>query len=383
MVLLDPATAPLPTGCVYKPTGSPAKGGLVYCGKGAVSPTLDGYDFSLHGCIVFQSDANATGRVTLSNSKFVNGPGCSFKFGYLIKIVNGNSDLLLINDLIDEAYPQYTTPLVASVVTNTATASLTVLNSAILNASSRPLSGTSSGPLDIENSVFAGFVLSSTANTGQHGELFLHGCPVVQAVYASIVYRNNVILVPADCNGTVTAPFYPNGLSEKENEIHSFVADHNVVVTNYAGGVNSAVASNISGSVANNIMTVDAGYTGAITVQSTVVRLPKGAAATVMSRISDLQYQLSGSVPDGTFTGANTMRVTTSAALAEMAYAVLYHYVTITNNFVDPTGSFSCVQNLGSPVGNLDMSGNESLVTGTPITGVGYGAGGAHCPPLF
>ncbi len=76
-------------------------------------------------------------------------------------------------------------------------------------------------------------------------------------------------------------------------------------------------------------------------------------------------------------------RVTTSAALAEMAYAGLYHYVTITNNFVDPTGSFSCVQNLGSPMGKLDMSGNESLVTGTPITGVGYGAGGAHCPPLF
>ncbi len=77
------------------------------------------------------------------------------------------------------------------------------------------------------------------------------------------------------------------------------------------------------------------------------------------------------------------MRATTSAALAEFSYAAAYQNVVITNNFVDPTGAFSCVRQISSPILNLTMSGNQSLVTGAAISGMGYKASGATCGPLF
>ncbi len=381
-VLSDPATARLPTGCVYRPTGSVAHGPELYCGKGAVSPTLNALDFSLHGCVVFLADGNVTGLVTISNSNFRNGPNCSVPFGFLIKVA-GNAGLTLQNDLIDEAWPTFQTPLVSTVVVNTISAPLTVRETAILNASQRPMGGTSWGPLDVENSVFIGFTLSSTANTGQHGEIFEQGSPIPGATYPSIVYRNNIVVIPAASALVISAPFYPNGLSGKLNIITTFVADHNVVATNWAGGAGATQATGLSGTVTGQIMTVNPGYAGAISVGTTVVRLPGGRAATILSRLNATQYLLSGTVLAGTFTGASTVRATTSAALAEFSYAAAYQNVVITSNFVDPTGAFSCVRQISSPILNLTMSGNQSLVTGAAISGMGYKASGATCGPLF
>jgi hypothetical protein len=381
-VLADPATAPLPPGCIYRPTGSVAHGPELYCGKGAVSPTLDRLDFSLHGCVVFLADGNVTGLVTLSNSNFRNGPNCSVAQGFLIK-VEGNAGLTLQNDLIDEAWPTFSTPMVSTVVVNTVSGPLTVRETAIVNASQRPMGGTSWGPLDVENSVFVGFTLSSTGNTGQHGEIYEQGSPVYQATYPSIVYKNNVVVIPAATAMVISAPFFPNGLNGKLDVISNFVADHNVVATNWAGGAGATQATGISGSVAGQVMTVLPGYKGAISVGTTVMRLPGNSMATIRSQLNATQFSLSGTPVPGAFSGANTSRVTTAAALAEMSYAALYANVTITNNFVDPTGAFSCVQRINSPIGVLTMSGNQSLVTGTPIAGMGYKAAGATCGPLF
>ncbi len=381
--LADPAFAQYPDGCFFNPYGSPLGGAEVHCGVGAVNPVLNGLDFSLRGCTVFQADANVVGTVTISNSKFVNGPNCSMLNGYMIKVISGSVGLVLKNDLIDEAYPKYKNMMAGSVVVNTIDTPLTILNSAILNTSSRPISGTSYGALDIENSVFVGMTLVSTANSGQHGELYLMGSPVQDAVYPSITYRNNVVVIPASTAMAITTPFYANGLTGKNNVVTNFVVDHNVVVTNYAGGVAATQALGISGTVSGTTMTVNSINSGSISLLSSIVSLPAGGAATILSQLGSNQYALSGKTAAGTFSGANTFRITTAAALAEMAVAASYGTVTITNNYVDPTGALSCVQNFGGAIGAMTMAGNQSLVTGGVVGGIGYKAAGATCPPLY
>ena len=72
--MADPATARLPTGCVYQPTGSLRQGPQVYCDLGAVNPTFNSYDFGLHGCVVLMATHRVLGTLTISNSNFHNGP---------------------------------------------------------------------------------------------------------------------------------------------------------------------------------------------------------------------------------------------------------------------------------------------------------------------
>jgi hypothetical protein len=384
----DPAKVRMPAGCTYRPETTAWPHPQVYCGEGAVNPTLTGVDFSLHGCTVFLADGRVSGVITLANSRFKNGPNCSVNKGSLIKIINGSAGLSLNDDVIDEAYGEYKAALASTVIFNSSGGPLTVRNTAILNASARPISSASLGPLDIENSVFIGFALASASNTGEHGEVVELLSRTFQSVYPSIIYRNNVVVIPASSNGVVTSAFYPNGTRAMENVIDTLVADRNVVVVNATGGREGKVAKFISGSVDNNVLTVKPGYSGEISVKSTILGLPgvtpgHGRAATILEKLSDTQYRLSGDTPSGSFTGGRTYRTTTSVALVEMSYAAEYRHVAITDNAVDPTGALFCIQNLGSRIDEPNIRGNRSLVTGTAIEGIGSSKTGATCPPLY
>ena len=68
--LRDPlAAGVLPAGCKYLPNRN-----WVFCSGPDV--TLDRLDFSLHDCMQAVFDPRVTGTVTVSNSKFADGPGC-------------------------------------------------------------------------------------------------------------------------------------------------------------------------------------------------------------------------------------------------------------------------------------------------------------------
>jgi hypothetical protein len=382
VVLADPASTALPVGCSYQPTGSTLGGPRVYC-KNASSPTFNGFDFSLHGCTPLVFAGITTGTISVQNSRFVSGPNCNVYNGSLLDVSTGVAGLMLKNDLFDEAFNSSSALFASTIFINTPTANVIVKYTAILNTSSRPISIATSGSVNIQDSVFVGFTLGSTANTGQHGELVERGTTIYQANIPLDSYVNNVIVIPASTNGVVTAPIYPNGVANKLDQIDSFVADHNVIITNFAGGTGATVATGVQGTVAGNVMTVSTMASGAISPQSTIVGLAKGAAATVLSQIDSADYLLSGAAPAGAFSNGNTFRLTTSAAIAEMSYAALYANVTVTNNFVDPTGAQACILDLGSAIGAFVITGNQSLVTGTPVNGIGAKGSGATCPPLY
>lgn len=386
LVLADPATAVLPEGCVYQPTGSAAHGPVVYCSTGAVNPTLSGLNFGLHGCVQFMATHNVEGTLTIQNSYFRNGPNCSVTFGSLIRVISGNMNVVLNNDLIDEAYPEYTTPLISTVAINTVSSSFTVTNTAVINASQRPLSGSSTGPVLIQNSVFVGMNLASTTNTGEHGEIFELDSNLINPLYSQIQYINNVVVIPAATNSAVTTPFYSAGTQPTFIHIDQFTVSHNVSVINTIDGVPRTAALNIRGVVSGNLMTVYPGYEGEITPRAAIVGLPAGVnptAATILTQLGPRQYQLSGAVNSGRFAGARTMVITTSAALVELGHAGSYGTVTIEDNFVDPTGALSCIQHRDGPISAAQIDGNVSLVTGTAVSGFGYGQDGARCGPLF
>ena len=63
-VFKDPATATLPSGCVYSATGSSNNGPKMTC-TGSSNPTFDGYDFSgtligSHGCVLILFSNNGS-----------------------------------------------------------------------------------------------------------------------------------------------------------------------------------------------------------------------------------------------------------------------------------------------------------------------------------
>jgi hypothetical protein len=201
-------------------------------------------------------------------------------------------------------------------------------------------------------------------------------------VYPAVVYRNNVVVIPSTTAMAVTATFYPNGLTGKHHVVERFVADHNVIVTNLAGGVTTKTANDIAGVVDGSVLSLRPGSRVVLSPGVTILGLAQHGRATIVKQIDDNHYLLSGAPAQGEFAGGRTVKVTTSAAIAEMTMAT-YRSVTISKNYVDPTGAFSCVQSLGAAIEHLDMSGNVSLVTGGAIEGVGYKSAGASCPPLF
>ena len=181
----------------------------------------------------------------------------------------------------------------------------------------------------------------------------------------------------------MTSIFYTTGTNTDLEFVDKLDVDHNIVVVNYAGGAAAAIATGISGSVSGNLLQVNAVTAGSISVKATIVGLPGGKHATILSQLGGNRYGLSGVVVSGSFTGAVTLRATTSAALLEMAHAAGYGTVTVADNYVDPTGALSCIQHLDGPISGWSASGNTSLVTGTPITGIGYKVNGATCGPLY
>ena len=84
----DPSTAALPSGCSY---GVPFAQSVGCSGAGPF--VFNGWDFSLHNCILLYFDGTTSGTVTIENSKFVNGTYCNTTVGatWLVKVDSGST----------------------------------------------------------------------------------------------------------------------------------------------------------------------------------------------------------------------------------------------------------------------------------------------------
>ena len=139
--LRDPlAAGVLPVGCTYL-----TKRNWVFCGGPDV--TLDRLDFSLHGCMQAVFDARVTGTVTVSNSKFADGPGCESGPGSSLVVSAGvtSANLVFARNDVDgkagdlQAWTQCN-PVGKCMSHNVmwrTTGSVTIENNAFLNTAAR------------------------------------------------------------------------------------------------------------------------------------------------------------------------------------------------------------------------------------------------------
>jgi hypothetical protein len=400
VALGDPATATLPAGCVYQPTSSPGGGPRVYCDRlpnrvGIVSPTIQNLDFSLHGCVVLEFSQNVTGTITIENNNFKSGPNCAVTIGYLIKVDPGPANLVLEYNQIDGNAQNYPAALAGTVQDNSLTGSLTMEYNAIINSPQRPVNSGTSGNIIEQYNYIDGWVLYNTVI--EHGETLLEQAGPGVTVN-SVTYAFNTAVIPAaEIANSTTAPFYLAGTPGGYNYFTTSTVDHNVVVTNQPGNVDGEYTT------AAALAFIDWGMFGTIYITNNYVD-PSGAI--FCSQNAGGASGVAGSIAGNTLTvtsvgiGALYAGAIFQTQANIQATAVIQPYGTIDPNTGQPStgtggagtyvlnggrqsATFSAGKTQTSPVAHLITSGNVSLVTGTPIIGVGGPQNGATCPPLY
>jgi len=400
VVLQDPATATLPPGCAYLPTGGFAGGPKVYCDRlanrtGVVSPTIQNMDFSLHGCTVLEFTSNVSGTITVANNNFKNGPNCAVNNGYLIKTNQGSANLLLEYNQIDGDAAHYPAPLASTIIAASTTGSVTLMYNAIVNSPQRPMSTSTTGNVLLKSNYVEGWTLIPTLL--EHGGVLEQTTPAGAHV-ASVTYAYNTTLVPASAPvGTTTAAFTLSGRPGGHVYFGSSTVDHNVVVTNLSGGVKGAATT--SGALAY----INWGTYGTVTITNNYVD-PTGSMTCIQSIGGG--YFVTGSISGNTLTvssvgtGALYAGAIFRTLATGMATAVIRPYGTIDPATGQPTTgrggpgtyvlsgspqhvSFTVGNTQTSPIASRNVGGNYSLVTGAPIIGTGGTGNGGTCPPLF
>ncbi len=382
-LLQDPATALLPKGCVYLAKADPGRGAEIRCGAEARHPTLFGIDFSLHGCTRLVASGAFDGMITVSHSRFRNGPNCDGPQAAMIRILNERAGLALVNDFIDVDFPAHDAPLVAAGASGPATGPFVLIYSVVLNNTPRALAGNYAGAIDIEYNDLIGSAIPTTDPQGKRGELCELGCPTFPAPYAGAIFRNNVVVVPTTTRLYRQAP--PDALAgmARPPPDSRFINDHNIWVVNYARGALDILATHLNGRVENQAMTLSPGYVGVVPVGATVSGLPGGAEALVVAHLPDGDYLLTGDVATGPFRDAVARRETALAVLVRVSYSAVYPQASVTDNYVDMTGAYSCVQDFGSLAGPTVNRGGRNLVTGEPITGITSRDAASACPVSY
>ena len=400
VTLQDPATAVLPVGCAYQTTGSPGGGPRIYCDRmpdhsGVISPTIQNIDFSLHGCTVLEFSTRVTGTITVANNNFKNGPSCAVAAGYLIKTNQGGANLVIEYNQIDGDAQHYPAPLVSTIEDNSTTGSLTLLYNAIINSSQRPLSTSTSGNVTDKYNYIDSWNLYSQVL--EHGEVILQQ-PAAYTNIQAVVHAYNTTLIPAaEIANSTTATYALSGTPGGFTYYGTSTVDHNIAVTNLAGGVKGAYTTSSA------LAYINWGLFGVVNVTNNYID-PTGAI-TCSQNIGGAQ-KVVGSVSGNTLTVAS---VGAGAVYAGAVFqtrnslpsnTVLMPYGTIDPKTSQPTTgrggpgtyilsgapqtiSFTAGGTETSPVGHVNAGGNYSLVTGAPVIGIGSRFNGATCPPNY
>jgi len=231
----------------------------------------------------------------------------------------------------------------------------------------------------------------------EHGEVLLEQ-PGPRVTVASVIHAFNTVVIPAaEIANSTTAPFYLSGTPGGYNFFTSSTVDHNVVVTNLAGGL---VGQHTTSAALGYI---GWGMFGTVTITNNYVD-PTGA---IFCSLNDGgSAGVSGSISGNTLTvnsvgiGAIYAGAIFEPVVNVQATAVIQPYGTTDPNTGRPstgTGgagtyvlnggpqavSFTAGKTQTSPVAHLIATGNVSLVTGAPALGVGASSNGASCPPNY
>ncbi len=380
--LADPASSILPAGCSYQPTGSRAHGPAIYCSADAENPTLNGLDLGLHDCTPVRTAPGMTGMLTIKNSRLVNGPNCTGPDSAMIRL-QGAASLALRHDYIDEDSQRNAAPLVVAGDGTSSEASFILTDSALINGAEHPIGWTLAGPQDLERNVLITAAVPTSGTGGSGGELCELGCAPFPVTYPSVIYSNNVHVIPSWARLVIVPkPSLISSLSAPRLQ-SEFRANHNVLVVNNIGGPLETVAANISGSVDGNVLRLKAGVANDLKPGDTLTGLPGGVEATVLTRDSHGDVLLSGAIANGRVKDVRAVRQSTVASPVRVGYSSRYRFAEIVSNFMDSTGAYSCSPDFGSHVGVSIVLENHDLLTNHVEKGLPERLAANSCPVSF
>ena len=373
--LKDPAVTQ-PSGCTYQPTGS-ASGGPRLLGASAANITIDGYDFSLHNCVVLQISASATGTLTVKNSNFKNGSNCSpATNGFLLQLVNGGgANCDFENNVFDGDAINFPNPMAHLVTCNT-TGTFTSKYNAYLRSPARPV-GYITGASGIFLSQYdyvEGFCYHSADG---HAE-FVILSPGSSNTMSLMQYSFDTLLTTAAQNaGVGTASIYIS-TGQSGSTFTTTQVDHNVMVTNYSGGASGGtVTGTISGP--SGTLTISA-LNGAAVAAGQLIS-GAGLSSSLQCHIvsgSGLSWTVDANCLAVGPESLALSGVILDTAGAQTAYNTFTN-LTYSTNYIDATGAnrkFSVGTSAAAPTctNGTVFTGNVNLLTGGAISGYDTGS---------
>ncbi len=377
-VLLDPATLPTASGvCRW----TPATTRIICQNDAGAGATLDGYDMTRGGtdCIYVQiNQTSVTGPVVVTNNKWIYKSGSSCAINGKMIAINGGSSINFSNNYLNgcgltsgasrvsECASQWTGNINQVVIAATTGGAVTAQYNAFINNPARALSY--SGANDF---TFKWNYAEQTGNAAAHGEFTLNN-------FAS-----------------TTTPTTMNNWSETYNTLlqpaAALINGTTALISTYEGVVTFETASILattmtvtavsSGTIKNGQYVMGTGVTEGTRICDNVICTQSGsgvggigtytvsASQTITSRaISTTFAKITNATIDHNtlINNKNGASVTTGQVLA---FSYIPHTnVTITNNYMDPTGTNFCAAVLSvATIGTPTMSGNIDLLDGSAV----------------
>jgi hypothetical protein len=222
--LEDPATAPLPAGCVF------VAGSLPYVGCSNVNNlTINGYDFghSVAGSVQLAIGTGVTGTLTITNNKFFNGPTLDPQLIDVDIDSDVTANTVMEYNYIDGNGPGIPTGKNISNVNYQSTGSLTFEYNALVNVTSKGLYYGTDSNVTILYNYGEGL---GYGNPG-HSDLITGGPATATSTMSNEEIGYNTFLVDNNTAGGTANIYVSNGVDG--GTVLSANVDHNVDVSNY------------------------------------------------------------------------------------------------------------------------------------------------------
>jgi hypothetical protein len=221
--LVNPATAPLPTGCSFVRGSNP----YVTCGGTASRPlnnlTINGYDFSN----VQLAIGYVTGTLTITNNKFFNGPAVDPLF-WNVDISNASSaNVVMDYNYIDGNGPGIPNGKLEAMVLDQSTGSLTFQYNALLNITNKGLYYGTDSSVNISYNYGEGLNFGGPA----HSEFISGGPATATDTMSNEEIGYNTFLVDKTNGGGTANIYVSNGVDG--GLVQTANVNNNVDVSNY------------------------------------------------------------------------------------------------------------------------------------------------------
>jgi hypothetical protein len=362
---------------------------------GGAGINLSGYDFSLHNCVYVQINKTISGPVVIGSNKWIyaSGGSCASVGIYKMIAIDGGSTVSFHNNYmngcgltsgvsrISECSSQWAGNVNLVTIASGVTGAKAFTYNAFINPPARDIADASHGDLLQEYNYS-----EQVGDAAAHGETAVVDFPNVSTATAPVTMANwtekyTTFLQPSTALGSgTTAP------------ISTYEGAPGIVLAQVTGSISGSTWTVTAclvpkgctipmPAIQNGMALLGAGVTPGTIICNNVICAQSGSGTGGLGTYSINNSQtVPSETMNATFSSIanvvidhNTLIVNTHSGLPVSGTILAFSYiphanVTITNNYMDPTGAFSCANTFSfGTIGTLRISGNVDLRNGSNI----------------